>query len=130
LANEIIVYMRILWNFHRKNGWDIENFALMYKILLNPSRIRVTVGYVILRQEWTENNLRKWIVRYDQCQRRVADKTCRFQHCFNSQHVIVTHLSSKQEPTTPRIWKCSLNLVTLKHITQKIGIVHQTRYIL
>jgi hypothetical protein len=28
-----IVYMSILWNFHRKNWRDIENFALMHKIL-------------------------------------------------------------------------------------------------
>jgi hypothetical protein len=33
---------------------------------------------IILRQELTENNLRKWRVRYDRCQRRVADETCRF----------------------------------------------------
>jgi hypothetical protein len=33
---------------------------------------------VILRQQLTENNLRKLIVRYDRCQRRVADKTYRF----------------------------------------------------
>jgi hypothetical protein len=32
----------------------------------------------ILRQELTENNLRNWRVRYVRCQRRVADKTCRF----------------------------------------------------
>jgi hypothetical protein len=33
---------------------------------------------VILGQELTENNLRKWSVRSDRCQRRVADKTWRF----------------------------------------------------
>jgi hypothetical protein len=27
------LYMSILWNFHRKNWWDIENFALMHKFL-------------------------------------------------------------------------------------------------
>jgi hypothetical protein len=43
----------------------------------NHSRISVAVCY-FLRQELTEDNLRKWWVRYDWCQRRVADKTCRF----------------------------------------------------
>jgi hypothetical protein len=33
---------------------------------------------VILRQELTENILRKWRVRYDRCQHCVADKTCKF----------------------------------------------------
>jgi hypothetical protein len=33
---------------------------------------------VILEQELTENNLRKWKFRLDRCQRRVANKTCRF----------------------------------------------------
>jgi hypothetical protein len=33
---------------------------------------------LFLRQELTENNLRKWRDRYDWYQRRVADKTCRF----------------------------------------------------
>jgi hypothetical protein len=70
----------ILWNFHRKNWWDIENFALMHKILPNPSRISV-----ILWQEQTENNLRKWRVRYARCQRRVADKMCRF--LINAVHI-------------------------------------------
>jgi hypothetical protein len=32
----------------------------------------------MLRQKLTESNLRKWRVRYDRCQRRVADKVCRF----------------------------------------------------
>jgi hypothetical protein len=40
-----IVYMS-MWNFRRKNWWDIENFALMHKIS----------QCVILRQELTENN--------------------------------------------------------------------------
>jgi hypothetical protein len=74
LAKENIVYMSILWNFHRKDWWDIENFALMRTILPNPSRISVTVCYF---ETWTNRN-RKWRVRYDRCQRRVADKTCRF----------------------------------------------------
>jgi hypothetical protein len=33
----------------------------------NPSRV-----------ELTENNFRRWRVRYDRCQRRVADEACRF----------------------------------------------------
>jgi hypothetical protein len=32
----------------------------------------------ILEQERTENDLRKWKVRSDRCQRRITDKTCRF----------------------------------------------------
>jgi hypothetical protein len=35
----------------------------------------------VLFGELTKNNLRKWIVRYDRCQRRVADKTLYYVHC-------------------------------------------------
>jgi hypothetical protein len=62
---------------------------------------------VILRQELTENNLRKWRVRYDQCQRCVADKTCRFLirrgtvHFWTSTVVLIPKRGVLQGITTP-----------------------------
>jgi hypothetical protein len=49
----------------------------------NPSKFFQNKSHSVLfwDQNWklkTENNLRKWRVRYDWCQRRVADNTCRF----------------------------------------------------
>jgi hypothetical protein len=75
-----------LWNFHWKNWWDIENFAFdaryrelciwctMVLVLTKSFKNKC----VILGQELTENNLRKWKVWSDRCQRRIVDKTCGF----------------------------------------------------
>jgi hypothetical protein len=54
LAKENIVYYEHPVEFSSEK-LDIENFALMQKIS----------QYVILRQELTENDLRKWRVRYE-----------------------------------------------------------------
>jgi hypothetical protein len=71
LAKENIVYNERHMEFSSK----IYRYRELCIDAHNPSRISVTVCYFETR---TENNLRKWIVRYDRCRRHVADKTCRF----------------------------------------------------